>query len=337
MRENELRQDRIIDEAADWHARLRSPNVSELEAVRFRAWVSQDPRHRQEFDAIDSLWGELGSLQHARAHVTARREREPRPRSRAVIAASALLLLATIGGAFWMTFGRPTEHRFVTGIGEQRVIPLGDGSVLTLNTATDVRVRYSRGLRAVVLDSGQAGFEVARDADRPFVVSAGNGQVRAVGTQFDVYKKRSEVLVTLIEGRVAVSLQDASGADAGAALAGGSAGAAGSGEVQLSPGQQLSYSAARGFGPQLTANLERVSAWKRRKLEFYDTPLAEAIADANRYSDTQIELRVPSLDGARISGTFEAGKNDLLAEGIQAYFQLRAVRTADGNIVLVAP
>jgi transmembrane sensor len=160
--------------------------------------------------------------------------------------------------------------------------------------------------------------------------------VRAVGTQFEVYKKGSEVVVTLIEGRVAVSLQDTAGAQAGGA-AHGAAVTAGPREVQLSPGQQLSYSAARGFGPQVPANLARVSAWRHRKLEFYDTPLAEAIADANRYSESQIELRVPALDGARISGTFEAGKNDLLAEGLQTYFHLRAVRTADGKIVLVAP
>ena len=74
----------------------------------------------------------------------------------------------------------------------------------------------------------------------------------------------------------------------------------------------------------------RFQHWRARKLDFSDTPLGDAIAEANRYSRVQIELNAPELQGARISGTFEAGRNDpLFVEGLQTYFQLNVEHPAD--------
>jgi transmembrane sensor len=202
-------------------------------------------------------------------------------------------------------------------------VPLADGSVVTLNTATEIRLHFSADRRGVELVSGQANFEVAKDASRPFVVTAGGSEVRAVGTQFDVYKTADKVTVTLIEGKVAIKEAPV---EAGA----------GALEVNLAAGEQLSYETKTGAVRRASADIPRVSAWRTRKLDFSDTPLTDAIAEANRYSRVQIQLDAPELQSARISGTFEAGRSDLFVEGLQTYFQLNVDRSADHRIVLTA-
>jgi transmembrane sensor len=77
-----------------------------------------------------------------------------------------------------------------------------------------------------------------------------------------------------------------------------------------------------------------VEAWRARKLDFSDTPLSEAIAEANRYSMVQIVLEAPAFKNERISGRFEAGRNDLFAEGLEGYFHFHVERSRDGQIVL---
>jgi transmembrane sensor len=327
----------IATEAADWYARLRAESVTELDAVRFRAWIAGDPERRREFEAIDEFWDDLGAIQNSpevlreRAAIARRRALSSKPaiapaatrgrykRKRVWAAAAAVLLVV----GTLLLVQRQTMDRYVTSIGEQRSVPLADGSVVTLNTATEIRLHFSADRRGVELVSGQANFEVAKDASRPFVVMAGGSEVRAVGTQFDVYKTADKVTVTLIEGKVAIKEAPVG---AGASTV----------EVNLAAGEQLSYETKTGAVRRASADIPRVSAWRARKLDFSDTPLADAIAEANRYSRVQIELDAPELQGARISGRFEAGRNDLFVEGLQTYFQLNVDRSSDRRIVLTA-
>jgi transmembrane sensor len=324
----------IATEAADWYARLRAANVTELDAVRFRAWIASDPERRREFEAIDAFWDDLVAIETSpevlreRAAIAKRRAQSPKPalapstthryKGFWMAAATVLIILSTV---FWIR--AQSADRYITGIGEQRIVPLADGSVVTLNTATEIRLHFSPTRRGVELVSGQANFEVAKDVNRPFVVTAGGSEVRAVGTQFDVYKTADKVTVTLIEGKVAVKeVQVESGA--------------GSAEINLTAGEQLSYEVKTGAVKRASADIPRVSAWRGRKLDFSDTPLADAIAEANRYSHVQIELDAPELQSARISGTFEAGRNDLFVEGLQSYFRLHVEREGDRKIHLTA-
>jgi transmembrane sensor len=322
----------VATEAADWYARLRAPEVSELDAARFRAWLAGDPKRRREFEAIDTFWEDLKSVEHSaevaatRAAIAARRARSSAhgsPARRTFFWAAAAAVLLVIGTALWM--GERQKDFYATAVGEQRTVPLADGSVVTLNTATKILLHFSGRRRDVELIAGQANFEVAKDPSRPFVVTAGNRAVRAVGTQFDVYKSADEVTVTLIEGKVAVT-------PAGAPEPAGPISAAnpiGSDEIILNAGEQLSYGGKVARVQPTKADLPRVEAWRARKLDFSDTPLTEAIAEANRYSNKQIVLNAPDLGTARISGTFEAGKNELFVEGLQSYFGLDAQHSGD--------
>lgn len=393
-------------QAADWYARLRGANLSEVDAARFRAWLASHPSHRREFEEIDLLWDDLGALAQSpevlrelRREVTgaagesagAGRGAAGRPAqlrghivpslsvgrrawpSTAVFSrVAALSVLLAIGAAFLYLH---SSNRYVTGVGEQHVIPLEDGSVVTLNTSSEVRLRYTDARRDVELISGQASFEVAKDPRRPFVVRAGGGEVRAVGTVFDVYKEQRKVTVTLIQGKVAVIPEVAGGVAEPSSLRrllqtkgpqvergappiesshkGGSPYAAASArysvaaarldgapairgrEILLTAGQQLSYGAGTLIAKR--ADLRRVMAWRERRLDFDDTPLSEAIAEANRYSEVKIELRAPSLAGARISGVFDAGRSELFVEGLQLYFGLHVEYPTRDLIVLTMP
>ena len=329
----------VATEAADWYARLRAENVSEIDAARFRAWIALDPARRHEFDAIDSFWEGLQGIENSpevlrtRAAIEGRRaESQTRGAQdrRGFLWAAAAAILLVMGIALWIQ--QRASDRYVTGIGEQRTVPLSDGSVVTLNTATEIRLHFSEHERGVELVSGQANFEVAKDPNRPFVVAAGSRAVRAVGTQFDVYKAADQVTVTLIEGKVAVTPADAR-VESGPIRSASSPSPEGSNEIILNAGEQLSYGPKMAAVSRTAADLPRVEAWRARKLDFSDTPLADAVAEANRYSTMQIVLEAPDLSTARISGTFVAGQNQAFVEGLQAYFHLDAERAGD-RIVL---
>jgi transmembrane sensor len=240
--------------------------------------------------------------------------------------ATAAAVLLVIGALLWAYRGR--ADRYVTDIGEQRIVTLSDGSVITLNTATEIRLHFSTDRRGVELVSGQANFEVAKDAARPFIVIAGNRSVRAVGTQFDVFKSGDRVTVTLIEGKVTVTPAVASPASTVRSLN------ARRDEIVLVAGEQLSYGLKSGPTAPKNADIPRVESWRAGKLDFSDTPLTEAITEANRYSVIQIVLKAPAFKDARISGRFEAGRNDLFAEGLEGYFHFHVERPGDGQIVL---
>ena len=319
-----MSEPRITQEAADWHARLRNPSLSEVDEARFRLWLAGNPACQKEFDALNAMWSQLGALAGSPEVLAELRRAEPvieapparrRVSRREVLGwALAASVVATVGIASWQWLSAP--ELYVTGVGEQKVVPLGDGSVITINTSSRVSVRFTRSQRRVEVLSGQANFAVAKDAARPFIVRAGGGETLAVGTEFDVYQRQDDTVVTLIEGRVTVTSPEA-----------------GTPGIALTAGEQVAYSTHH--APQrTTADLQRTSAWRTRKLDFADTPLREAISDANRYSTLKIEVRGSELADARISGVFEAGRNDSLAEGVRAYFGLRLERIGDDLIVL---
>jgi len=322
----------LAQEAADWYARLRSDSVSEVEEARFRAWLSGDPARRREFDELTELWDKLGGVAESPEVLSELRRAHTPPSTVTVAAASTDSLVplrsvvgwALAAGIACVAGFLSWQHLFAsetysTGLGELSTVSLSDGSVVTLNTSSRVQVKFSGSERRVEVQQGQANFEVAKDAARPFIVIAGSGHVRALGTSFDVYERARDIVVTLIDGRVAVSPDAAAGSR---------------GEVTLNAGDQVVYSARGGALERNTVDLRRVTAWHNRKLDFTDTPLSEAIAEANRYSRQKIELRAPGLAGETLSGVFDAGHNEALADGLRAYFGLRVERVGDDLIVL---
>ena len=182
-------------EAADWYARLRSDSVSEVEEARFRAWLSGDPARRREFDELSDLWDKLSGVSESpevlrelrrsnmapAAIVNATAAAPPRASRRAVVGWALAAGIAGVAGFISWQHLFSTDT-YSTGLGELSTVSLADGSVLTLNTSSRVQVKFSGTERRVDVLQGQANFKVAKDASRPFIVSAGTGHVRALGT-----------------------------------------------------------------------------------------------------------------------------------------------------------
>ncbi|MBL8268638.1 FecR family protein [Steroidobacter sp.] len=321
---------RAAAEAADWYARLRAQDVTEIEAMRFRAWIAADPVHRQEFETLDQFWDELGVLGDCPEVAQERRGRwwrSPRFSTPARLSAAAVMLIAIAAG--WFVYA--TAGRYDTAYAEQRVVALPDGSTVTLHSNARIELHFTPERRGIELVRGQAHFDVAKDASRPFVVAAAGREVRALGTVFDVHRNADRVLVTLVEGKVAVTPSvTETGASAVAAP-----------PIVLTPGEQLSYGAptssdvAAAAATATAANVTAgVTEWRERSLEFSDVLLTDAIAEANRYSRLQVVLDVPRLRDARISGRFEAGKIEMFVEGVCAYLDIDAQRVGEHRIVL---
>jgi transmembrane sensor len=246
----------------------------------------------------------------------------------AALSASVAIACALTG---WLAWAAVQWHfTYATYIGERRSITLEDGSTIDLNARSKVRVRFSPGERDVELLEGQALFAVAHDASRPFIVSAGATRVRAVGTRFDVYRKKSGTTVTVIEGKVAVfgpSHPLAVPNPPPDAEAGGSARGAqnpvlgtapiahpssstkaaltAAGEIFVSAGEQVTVSEREFPEPKVT-NIAAMTAWTEHRLIFDAAPLGDVADEFNRYNRRQLVIEDRTLTDFHVSGVYSS-------------------------------
>jgi transmembrane sensor len=205
------------------------------------------------------------------------------------IAAMVVSAFAVIAISFYFNL-RP--QRFETAIGEQRSVVLGDGSLVTLNTASAVEVRITKDRRIVRLLTGEALFQVAHDVVRPFDVTTGDTTVRAVGTQFNVDRRATGTTVTVVEGRVAVLTKRESTLSTAQSN-------------PLEAGEQLTP-APRGPRHIVRTDVAAAIAWTQRKLIFEHRRLGEVAAEFNRYNRQVIDISSDELRSQEVTGVFQA-------------------------------
>jgi transmembrane sensor len=303
--------DAIDAQAAAWVTRLQGDTRSAGTEDALRRWLDADPAHQDAFERATDIWTIIpGAMLHGAtaeaASPSRARGRIGGARAKALAVAAALLLM--IGGGGWVWWlEAPTVYS--TEPGEQRIATLEDGSRIALNTGSEVDVRYDADRRAVRLEHGEAMFEVAHDADRPFVVTAGDKRVRAVGTIFIVRREGADVTVTLIEGKVAVT--DTSRAD----------GPRTPPPTYLTPGDRLTASAT-GAASVDHQSIEAATAWRRGQAVFDDTPLAAAVAELNRYGGPHIVIDDPRLAFLPVSGVFATNDAEEFARAAAALHHL---------------
>lgn len=191
--------------------------------------------------------------------------------------------------------GTPAQA-YETAHGVQRTWQLADGTTLRLNTDSAVEVRFSDSERVVDLSRGQAFFKVADNAHRRFRVIAGQAEVVAVGTQFDVYRHGQTIQVTVLSGRVAIFSGHTPPPSDGAALPAGA--------LYLVAGQQVQIVRGAIEAPS-RVDLHQAESWLRGQIAFEQLPLGEVVAEFNRYGPLPIEIDDPSLRALRVSGVFD--------------------------------
>jgi len=297
-------QSRASAEAAVWLARLQGDARTPAREAAFKDWLAADPAHQSAFEKATDLWASLpGAAQlleepapHRGPSLASRGQRMP-----VLHLALAASVLLAVGSGIFLTLARPAAYS--TAIGEQKVATLEDGSRITLNTDSSVEVRYDADARLVELDHGEAMFEVAHNSARPFLVRAGDKQVRAVGTSFVVRREGNDVVVTLLQGKVSVT-------DVGST-------AAAAKPTYLNPGDRLR---APVEGPaRIDAQpADAATAWRRGQAMFSDTPLADAVNELNRYGGPRLVIDDPRLAGLKISGVFATNDTGEFARAVAA-------------------
>lgn len=306
-------------QAANWIARLGTRTIS-LDTVQAFAKWREVPENAEAYRRAEQLWtqsGELAGDPDIQAALQQAQQRRPRRfgsrEVRAIGLTAALAATLAAGFVFWE--GRNT---YSTGIGEQRTLQLADGSRVRLDTASRMRVRFTAGERRIELTQGQALFEVAHNAARPFVVSTTDASVTAVGTVFEVRRVGSETRVVLLSGAVDVAQSAAPAAP-----------------QRLKPNQQSAIRA--GTARISTVNADVATSWTDGQLTFVDTPLVDAVAEMNRYLTAPIILDAPASANTPINGVFRSGDRSAFVSAAAHLLGLKAIREPDGRVRLVTP
>lgn len=331
----------IIAEASAWFIEFRTGEVHGSDRARFDEWLRRSPEHVQAYLVIAAGWAELPTsdpdqwldmpslLQRAREaqdeNVVTLSPRRMTPRRRTSRAWVARLGAASLAVALSLMFYVAQDDTYRTGVGEQRTVELVDGSTIELNVRSKIRVHLSKNVREVDLIDGQALFHVAKDQTRPFIVRSGTAKVRAVGTQFDVYRKGSGTIVTVVEGRVAVLA-------AAQPLQGESAPAASS---FLAAGDQItvptdSTSSKVALKP-IRTDVAAATAWVQKRLIFEETPLSKVVEEFNRYNTRRLVIVDPQLQLVEISGVYSASDPDSLLGFLRSLPDI-ALRETDNEI-----
>jgi transmembrane sensor len=348
---------RSLDQvAAEWLAR-RFAGLTPEEEGEFQRWRATDPRHAAAYAELEITWQALDRIRVSAPApggapdpdaLAPHRIRPSRQRFVLPLAAAAALAIAAAG---WAWLGpkqsgnserrtQPHAEVIATAIGEVRKLDLPDGSVVRVNTDTLVEVMFSAAERRVRLARGEAHFTVAKNPLRPFWVEAGGVAVRAVGTAFNVRLHAEAVEVLVTEGRVRVAnaarnddlIAPAPAAPAAAALAPPVLAA---GERVLVP---VAASAAARPVPVAVvavppAEIDRMLAWRDRRIEVVAAPLAEIVAEFNRHNRAKLEIADPALAARRFGGSFRADDPENFVRLLETRFGLRAERRGDTMVL----
>ena len=315
----------IEADALDWVMALDRSNDARSQR-RLDAWLAGDTRRQGAFLKAQAMWATMGEATSG-AEVTPlfpataqRKARRGIDRRTAMIGGG---LAASLAAAIGFTL-RPQVYR--TEKGEQRAMPLEDGSTIRINTDSALSVALTRERRTIRLKDGEAWFKVAHDKARPFTVEAGGVAVQATGTAFAVRRAENGVDVLVTEGSVDVWSLEAPGR-----------------KVALKAGQSLFVAATTATGapvPDKTRILDdagevrRKLAWRDGRIELDGETLGFAAAEFNRYNRLQLRVDDTGLAGERLYGVFSVDDPEGFARAAQVSLRASVQRPSSDEIAI---
>jgi transmembrane sensor len=305
----------VDDEAVGWFMALRDPDAPEQRFLEFRQWLESSSEHRDAYDRVETLWVALDPskpdapavtvFQHRRAPA-----RRAQTRRAAIWSGAGLAIAAGLAAVLVLPQMSAPPHldTYRTAKGERREVTLADGSKLSLNSGTELSVQLGKTSRTVTLTAGEALFDVAHDASRPFSVVVGDQQIRDIGTAFNVLRRDDQLTVTVLRGVVAVDNR------AGGQIA------------QLTQGDELRHRIGSSQSSQGRVDPQEAVAWRAGRLIYRDQSLSEVAADLNRY--LPIPISVDAKAGAlRFSGVLQLDREDVMIGRIVQLLPVRATST----------
>lgn len=314
-------QDRITDEAVEWFERIQYPAFNEADRAAFATWLQSSAEHVREYLQVAALWQDIEELDPEpdiddliklaqsdqdqnilplydgppeQSTLVSAQELQARKRNR--LAGFGIAAAILLGISIFFVFNTETQPTiYQTGTGEQSSFPLPDGSIVTLNTQSEIRLRYSDTRRDIILTAGEVLFDVVRDKKRKFRVITNDVMIEAIGTRFNVRYRDADTTVTVVEGLIAVQ-QTGQVEDDTTEFQ----------PVQVSAGQQVRVDADTVAITVINTDPAKATAWQLRRLVFESRPLASVIAEFNLYNDPPIIISDPELEQIPVSGAFNA-------------------------------
>jgi transmembrane sensor len=342
--------------AAEWFWKRDADGWTAEDEARFQAWLDGSTANRVAYLRLSAGWklsarmqalgagipqgviparGSWGNVRFpsgAAPHASPgeRRASLPSPSRRraARLAVAASAAAAFVGTLYLLSVTVFSGDRYATPVGGLDTVPLADGSQVTLNTDTRIRVALGESERRIELDQGEAYFDVAKDPSRPFVVLVEDKRITAVGTRFSVRRSGDDVRVAVTEGKV--RMEQVSGR-----------GAVNAREIQAAPPVLLAAGAIAQTAKaevrvqtDAGSRAEQLLSWRKGYVVFEATPLAEAVAEFNRYNERRILVRDDTIARLPIGGNFRSNNVDGFLWLLETGFPIEVRRDGDDVVLL---
>jgi transmembrane sensor len=306
---------RALEQAAEWYARLGSGEALEAERARWLDWLEHDPEHRLAWSYVESVSRRFAPLQSSpdpRRTADGLWEANARLRQRRQLLAGLVGLtgVGLLGSAAWRHTSLPLMAQawradIRTATGETRKVVLADGTRVWLNTATALNQDYSRRTRRLHLLTGEILVDTAADPMRPFMVGTPQGQLRALGTRFNVRLEGDQTLLSVYEGAVEVRTRQGA-------------------HITLQAAKQVRFSSDVVDAVELADPARE--AWSRNVLMARDITLREVAAELRRYRHGHLGL-APEVAELRVFGSFPLSDTDATLDMLAAALPVRIRRT----------
>jgi len=334
-------------EAGEWWVRRQQDGWTPEDEQALAIWLAGDPQRRAAFESVQRSWRDAAELRHHFPQAYTHGEKTRRASDRRMASpisgwvqvlrrlvhgggswargpalsaglATAFLCIGLFGGYGWYHWAYLPQYTLsiATGPGELRAVQLPDGSRIDLNTRSTLQVRYYAQRREVLLDQGEAFFQVAPDADRPFTVDSGRSRVRVLGTAFNVRVASPAMVVQVQQGRVAVRV-DRARSDTEALVMGPGAGVA-------IDNRTLAYRI-------VPTSASAVAEWRSGQLYFKQVPLREVARELARYLGAPVSVDGDALGATPISGLLALREPERFLLALPSLIDARVEQMADGH------
>jgi transmembrane sensor len=287
--------EQLLEQALEWFFMLQSEDCTDEDRQRFNLWYRQSEENQAAYAHAECLWSDLDQIREEGDIPGLKSARRARPRRSAarMLGMSVLLLVSSaLAVAGWMEHSAETIT-YSTRKGERQAVVLDDGTAVDLNTATRLHATISLLRRKIVLDQGEAIFDVRHESLRPFTVQAGDLAIRDIGTRFSARRHGDAVSVAVLQGAIEIN-----------------------GE-RVEEGHQRNYLPDTGLSSIQPIDAEQVEAWKHGRLVFRKSPLRDVIAELERYHSVRIVFADPSLARQTLSGTFDIDDLELFLASVE--------------------
>lgn len=317
-------QEAIDDEAVAWVARSLSGAFSKEEEASMASWLKADERHRNAFDAYMHIANCASAAADSAAELSLEKDLEQFAEQRASrrnwfigVPAIAASVAAAAVFVFAVMDSPDSYSTYATNRGETEEVSLSDGTVIALNTETEIQVQIDGRQRSVRLLKGEAHFDVARDPKRRFVVTSAIAETSVLGTRFNIYQKPEETIVSVLSGVVDVDSMQSEDST-----------------VTLIAGQEVAIDKDQGWQSIRTFKPAAVTSWRRGLAYHENTPLSTVVADLNRYFDVELAIGDSALRDIPVTGGFDTTDQAVAIEALSIALSLRAERQGAASIVL---